>query len=225
MASAAAEPPAPIFISVVKREFRHPYTAATKAAVLEEAQELIRTCFLLIDMSVLPRNLREPGSISFEIEEMPAEYIVRVRGVPRLVEYAGQVFDIIEGWAETEKRVTLKVATTERPIASRSTNAYRAERARASAASAGPVAAGNAGAVFVGAAGNRPGLPLKYARRTNRAVRTNLGEFAATRGLTLPVAKAIWPLWKEVRAEYLAAGSQQIEADVLADNRLGVLRR
>jgi hypothetical protein len=212
---------APVFISVVKREFRHPYTAATKAAVFGEAQELIRTVFLLIDISVRPSNLREPGSISFEIEETPGEYIVRVRGVPRIVTHAITVFGGVDGWTEERRRVTMVLATEVRPIPRRASASFAAERTSAAAASEGPVAADAAAAVrFVGSAGNRPGVPLKNARATVRASRSRLEIFAEERRLSIPVAREALRLLNNYYIELKSQGHLPRDAMALANGRL-----
>lgn len=212
---------APVFISVVKREFRHPYTAATKAAVLEEAQELIRTVFLRIDISVRPSNLHEPGSISFEIEEAPGEYIVRVRGVPRLVTHATTVFGGIDGWTEERRRVAMLLATSERPIPPRASASFAAERASAAAATEGPVAVGAAAAArFVGSEGNRPGRNLKKARKTVRARRSRLEIFAEERRLSIPVAREALRLLNNYYIELKAQGHLPRYATALANGQL-----
>jgi hypothetical protein len=212
---------APVFISVVKREFRHPYTGDTKAKVLEEAQELIRTVFLLIDTSVRPSNLREPGSISFEIEETPGEYIVRVRGVPRLVAHAITVFGRVAGWTEERRRVTMVLATEVRPIPPRASASFAAERASAAAASEGPVAADAGSAVrFIGSAGNRPGVPLKNARTTVRARRSRLEIFAEERRLSIPVAREALRLLNNYYNELKSQGHLPRRTAALAESRL-----
>jgi hypothetical protein len=219
MASAVSEP---IFISVVKREYRHPYTAATKDAILEEARELIRMIFLLIDISVRPSNLHEPGSISFEIEETVGEYIVRVRGVPRLVAHATAIFGGVAGWTGERKRVTMVLATAERPIPPRASASFAAERRSAAAAAEGPVAAAAASAVrFVGSEGNRPGPPLKNnARATVRARRPRLEQFAEERGLTIPVAGEALRLLNNFYNTLKLQGYLPRDAAVIADRRL-----
>lgn len=211
----------PVFISVVKREFRHPYTAATKATVLEEARELIRNVFMRIDIAVRPSNLHEPGSISFEIEEAPGEYIVRVRGIPRLVAYATTVFGGIDGWTEERKRVTMVLATEVRPIPHRASASFAAERRSAAAASEGPVAADAGSAVrFVGSAGNRPGVPLKNARTTVRARRSRLEIFAEERRVSIPVAREALRLLNNYYIELKAQGHLPRYAAALANGRL-----
>ena len=192
-----------------------------KAAVLEEAQELIRTVFLLIDISVRPSNLREPGSISFEIEEAPGEYIVRVRGIPRLLVHAITVFRGIDGWTEERKRVTMVLATEVRPIPHRASATFAAERASAAAAAEGPVAVDAAAAVrFVGPEGNRPGHKLKKARKTVRAQRSRLEIFAEERRLSIPVAREALRLLNNYYIELKSQGHMPRDAMALANGRL-----
>lgn len=208
---------APVFISVVKREFRHPYTAATKAAVLEEAQELIRTVFLLIDISVRPSNLHEPGSISFEIEEAPGEYIVRVRGIPRLVTHAITVFRGIDGWTEERRRVAMLLSTEIRTIPHNQSNLYLAESARASTGRRRPVstAAATALPVFTRVEANRPGHLLPNVNKTVK--RTRLETFAKERGLSISVAGQVIREWGHVVNRLIAQGYSQSHAKAAAD--------
>jgi len=210
---------APVFISVVKREFRHSYTAATKAAVLEEAQELIRTVCLLIDISVRPSNLREPGSISFEIEEAPGEYIVRVRGVPRLVVHAITVFGRVDGWTEERRRVAMVLATEIRTIPHNKSKLYLAESARANAGRRRPVstAAATALPIFTRDKPNRPGNSLKDGDTPVPARRSDLEIFAEERGLSISIAGPVMRQWNNVVKNLKSQGYSQRHAEAAAD--------
>lgn len=187
---------APIFISQVKREFRHPYTASTKARIIDEAQELVRTTFLLIDHSFRPNA--EPGTISFEIEEGARDCIVRVRGIPRLVQHAVTVFGSVAGWTGERRRVTV-LATT--GISHRS-NA-------AATAAAAPAAA---------AMGNRPGR-FKKTRVTHRApVKPRLTKIAEELEKPVHEVKPILQRYNAYYASLQDRGFMPRDARVLADH-------
>ena len=101
---------------MVKREFQHPYTTETKAAVIDEANELVRVSFLLIEHSA--PSLAPTGTIGFEVEEEARVCIVRIRGDPTLVRRSAAIFSSIDGWTEQRRRVTMRATTNIRTIPS-----------------------------------------------------------------------------------------------------------
>jgi len=196
------------FTSEAKSEFRRSYTAETKAAVQEEAQELIRVSILQIQT----HPMKGSGSISFETEDDGTHVFARATGTPELVRYFSAIFRAVPDWRQ-KKEVKVLSAVAVRPIARRSNAAYAVEARAAANSSRYPVTA--VAPTAVGAAGNVSAAHGEKAFVvTPRVVeKARLTEISESRGIPLSEVNRALRLSRSQYKELVRRGVSAAEAD------------
>ena len=196
------------FTSEAKSEFRRTYIPETKAAVQEEAQELIRVSILQIQT----HPMKGSGSISFETEDDGTHVFARATGTPELVRYFSAIFRAIPDWRQ-KKEVKVLSAVAVRPIARRSNAAYAAEARAAANSSRHPITA--VAPTAVGAAGNAPAAhgEKAFAATPRAAEKARLTEISESRGLPLLVVNSALRLSRSQYKELVRRGVSAAEAD------------
>ena len=195
------------FTSEAKSEFRRTYIPETKAAVQEEAQELIRVSIL----QTQTHPMKGSGSISFETEDDGTHVFARATGTPELVRYFSAIFRAIPDWRQ-KKEVKVLSAVAVRPIARRSNAAYAAEARAAANSSRHPITA--VAPTAVGAAGNAPAAHGEKAFVIPKAAeKARLTEISESRGLPLLVVNSALRLSRSQYKELMRRGVSAAEAD------------
>jgi len=196
------------FTSEAKSEFRRSYTATTKAAVQEEAQELIRVSILQIQT----HPMKGSGSISFETEDDGTHVFARATGSPELVRYFSAIFRAVPDWRQ-KKEVKVLSAVAVRPIARRSNAAYAVEARAAANSSRYPVTA--VAPTAVGAAGNAPAAhsAAAFVVTPRVAEKARLTEISETRGIPLGEVNRALRLSRSQYKELVRRGVSAAEAD------------
>jgi len=196
------------FTSEAKSEFRRTYTATTKVAVQEEAQELIRVSILQIQM----HPMKGSGSISFETEDDGTHVFARATGSPDLVRHFSAIFRAIPDWRQ-KKEVKVLSAVAVRPIARRTNAAYAAEARAAANSSRYPVTAVAPSAV--GGAGNAPAAHSEkaFAATPRAAEKARLTEISETRGIPLIEVNRALRLSRSQYKQLRQRGVSAAEAD------------